>query len=42
MYLIPPVAMVMAAVVLGSTVSMGVMAGAAIILASVMAMSRVR
>ena len=42
MYLIPPVAMVMAAVVLGSTVSMGVMLGAAIVLASVMAMSRVR
>ena len=42
MYLIPPVAMVMAAVVLGSTVSMGVMLGAAIVLASVMAMSRAR
>ena len=42
MYLIPPVAMVMAAVVLGSTVSIGVMAGAAIVLTSVMAMSRVR
>ena len=42
MYLIPPVAMVMAAVVLGSTVSLGVMLGAAIVLASVMAMSRVR
>lgn len=42
MYLIPPVAMVMAAVVLGSTVSLGVMLGAAIVLASVMAMSRAR
>ena len=42
MYLIPPVAMVMAGVVLGSTVSLGVMLGAAIVLASVMAMSRAR
>lgn len=42
MYLIPPVAMVMAAVILGSKVSMGVVAGAAIVLFSVMAMSRAR
>ncbi len=42
MYLVPPVAMVMAAVVLGSTVSMGVGVGAAIVVGSMLAMSRVR
>ena len=40
MYLIPPVAMVMAALMLGSEVSSGVLLGAAIILGSVIAMSR--
>lgn len=42
MYLIPPVAMVLAAVVLGSKVSAGVVAGAAIVLGSVIAMNRER
>lgn len=42
MYLIPPVAMVMAAIVLGSTVSIGVGVGAAIVVGSMVAMSRVR
>jgi len=42
MYLIPPVAMVLAAAVLGSEVSAGVVAGAAIVLGSVIAMSRER
>jgi len=40
MYLIPPVAMVMAALILGSKVSPGVLLGAAIIVGSVIAMSR--
>ncbi len=42
MYLIPPVAMALAAVVLGSKVSAGVVAGAAIVLGSVIAMNRER
>ena len=42
MYLIPPVAMALAAVVLGSEVSAGVVAGAAIVLGSVIAMNRER
>lgn len=40
MYLIPPVAMALAAGVLGSEVSAGVVAGAAIVLGSVIAMNR--
>lgn len=42
MYLIPPVAMVMAAVVLGSPVSAGVVVGAAIVVGSVIVMSRLK
>lgn len=42
MYLIPPVAIVMAAVVLGSTVAAGVVVGAAIVLGSVIMMSRLK
>lgn len=42
MYLIPPVAMVMAAVVLGSAVTPGVVLGAAIVVGSVIVMSRLK
>lgn len=42
MYLIPPVAMVMAAVVLGSAVAPGVVLGAAIVVGSVIVMSRLK
>ena len=40
MYLVPPVAMLMAAVLLGSHVSGGVLFGMAIVLGSVFAMRR--
>ena len=40
MYLVPPVAMLMAAVLLGNTVSGGVLIGMAIVLGSVFAMRR--
>ena len=42
MYLIPPVAMVMAAFVLGSAVAPGVVLGAAIVVGSVIVMSRLK
>ena len=42
MYLVPPVAMLMAALMLGSTVTAGVLLGAAIVLTSVFAMRKER